>query len=76
MELRLSLIHISRKRQQVCLTEIRTEMLSEDRRFGSGGDLTSRRLANLMNNLPGWTKERRKRRLPGYGPQWCYVRET
>lgn len=66
----------TRKRQQVCLTEIRTEMLSEDRRFGSGGDLTSRRLANLMNNLPGWTKERRKRRLPGYGPQWCYVRET
>ncbi|MDY5509507.1 virulence-associated E family protein [Dysosmobacter sp.] len=64
----------TRLRDQVCITEIRVELLSEDRRKFGGSDLTSRRLANLMNNLPGWEKERRKRRLPGYGPQWCYVR--
>lgn len=62
------------RRDSVCITEIRVEMLSEDRRRSGGNDVMSRRLANLMNNLPGWKKERRRRKVPPYGAQWCYRR--
>lgn len=63
-------------REQVCLTEIRTELCGDDRRRDGGNDLLSRRLANIMNNLPGWTKCDRKQRVPGYGIQWVYRRDT
>lgn len=61
-------------RTEVCLTEIRTEMCGEDRRRGGGNDLLSRRLANLMNTMPGWTKSKKKIKTRGYGAQWVYSR--
>lgn len=63
------------RRDRVCITEIRVELLGEDRRKRGGNDQTSRRLANLMNNLPGWKKSDRKNHVPLYGPQWVYYRE-
>ena len=63
------------QRDRVCITEIRVELLGEDRRKRGGNDQTSRRLANLMNNLPGWKKSDQRIRVPLYGPQWVYYRE-
>lgn len=63
------------RRDKVCLTEIRVELMGADRRRLGGNDYDSRRLANLMNNLKGWQKSERKLRVPGYGPQWVYVRK-
>ena len=64
----------TRPRNAVCLTEIRVEMCGDDRRRVVGNDLMSRRLANIMNNLKGWQKGKKKVRVPGYGPQWVYYR--
>lgn len=64
------------QRASVCLTEIRVELFGADRRKLGGNDLESRRVANLMNNLKGWKKSRKKLRVPGYGPQWVYTRKT
>ena len=61
-------------RTEVCLTEIRTEMCGEDRRRSGGNDLLSRRLANLMNTMPGWLKSKKKVKTRGYGSQWVYSR--
>lgn len=64
----------SLRRDEVCLTEIRIELCGEDRRNAGGNDLLSRRLANLMNNSPDWTKSARKQRVKGYGSQYVYSR--
>lgn len=63
------------RRDSVCISEIRVEMCGEDRRRNGGNDLLSRRLANLMNTMPGWRKGRKKERTKGYGIQWVYRRE-
>lgn len=65
----------TKRRDSVCLTEIRVEMCGEDRRRLGGNDITSRRLANIMNNHPYWRKGRHKVRIPHYGPQWVYYRQ-
>lgn len=62
-------------RGEVCLSEIRVELLGMDRRSVGGNDALSRRLANLMNNLPGWKKDRQKTNVRGYGPQYVYRRK-
>lgn len=63
------------QRKAVSLTEIRIELLGEDRRrSGGGNDLTSRRLANIMNYHRGWQKSKKRERVPIYGPQWVYHR--
>lgn len=67
-------IRCVRKRETVSITEIRVELCGEDRRKNGGNDMTSRRLANIMNSLKGWRKSDRKIRLPYYGPQWVYER--
>ena len=63
------------RRDLVSVTEIRCELCGEDRAKGGGSDLLSRRIANLMNTMPGWAKQEKKQRLRGYGPQWVYRRE-
>lgn len=62
-----------RRREAVSVTEIRVELCGEDRRRNGGNDLLSRRLANIMNGLPGWTKSGKKK-LRHYGAQWVYER--
>lgn len=62
------------RRDQVSITEIKTELLSLDRRKMGGNDYDTRRLANLMNNLPGWKKGRKRVKLKQYGAQWVYYR--
>lgn len=62
-------------RMTVCLPEIKVELLKEDRVKGGGNDLLTRRLANLMNNMPGWYKQKKRARVPGYGAQWTYRRK-
>lgn len=64
----------TRRRDRVCLTEIRVELLGADRRRLGGNDYDSRRIANLMNNLRGWKKGSKRSRVPGYGAQWVYER--
>lgn len=64
------------RRDHVCLTEIRVEMLGEDRTRGGGYDLTSRRIANLMNTRRDWVKQERRAWVKGYGQQWVYCRKS
>ena len=64
----------NRRRDTVCVTEIKVELLGLDRRKKGGNDYDSRRVANLMNNLPGWKKSSHKVRVPLFGPQWVYYR--
>lgn len=66
-------IRCVRRREAVSVTEIRVELCGEDRRRNGGNDLLSRRLANIMNGLPGWTKSGKKK-LRHYGAQWVYER--
>ena len=65
----------TRRRDEVCVTELRTELCGEDRRRQGGSDILSRRLAGIMNSLPGWKKSERKKKLRHYGAQWVYVRQ-
>ena len=44
------------RRDRVCITEIRVEILGEDRTKNGGNDTLSRRIANVMNVLEGWTR--------------------
>lgn len=62
------------RRDVVSVIEIRCEMCGEDRARGGGNDLLSRRIANLMNTMPGWEKQPKKKRIGVYGPQWVYRR--
>lgn len=65
----------TRSRDVVCISEIRFELCGEDRKGSSGYDLLSRRIANVMNNLPGWQKSKSKRRrVQGEGPVFQYYR--
>ena len=64
----------TRRRNEVCVTELRTELCGEDRRRQGGNDLLSRRLTGIMNSLPGWEKGSKKERTADYGPQWVYHR--
>ena len=65
----------TRRRDTVSVTELRTELCGEDRRRQGGSDILSRRLAGIMNSLPGWKKSERKKKLRHYGAQWVYVRQ-
>ena len=62
------------RRDLVSVTEIRCELCGEDRAKGGGNDMLSRRIANLMNTMPGWAKQEKKKKLKGYGAQWVYRR--
>jgi len=64
------------RRDVVSIIEIRCELCGEDRSKGGGNDLLSRRLANLMNTMPGWTKQPKRKRVGVYGPQWVYRRNV
>ena len=64
----------TKRRNEVCVTELRTELCGEDRRRQGGNDLLSRRLTGIMNSLPGWEKGPKKERTADYGPQWVYHR--
>lgn len=60
------------RRDEVSIVEVKYEFMGIDKR-GSGRDLESRRVANILNNLHGWKKTNRKW-LKNYGLQWVYTR--
>lgn len=62
------------RRDLVCVTEIRVEMIGEDRAKFGGNDNLSRHISDVMNNMPGWRKLPQKKRFKTYGPQWAYQR--
>jgi predicted P-loop ATPase len=64
------------RRDAVSIIEIRCELCGEDRSKGGGNDFLSRRIANLMNTMPGWTKMPKRKRVGMYGPQWVYRRDV
>lgn len=64
----------TKRRDVVCISEIRCEMCGEDRAKGGGNDLLSRRIANILNNFPGWENTGKRVRVPGYGQQRVYRR--
>ena len=64
------------RRDVVSIIEIRCELCGEDRSKGGGNDFLSRRIANLMNTMPGWTKLPKKKRVGVYGSQWVYRRNV
>ena len=63
------------RRDQVSITEIRVELCGEDRTKGGGNDMLSRRIANIMNTLPGWTRSSHQPHVRGYGRQRVYRRD-
>ena len=63
------------RRDQVSLAEIRVELCGEDRAKGGGNDQLSRRIANIMNTLPGWKRSSLRPHVPGYGRQRVYRRD-
>ena len=63
------------RRDQVSITEIRVELCGEDRAKGGGNDQLSRRIANIMNTLPGWTRSTLRPYVRGYGRQRVYRRD-
>ena len=62
-----------RTRERVSIAEIRVELCGEDRARSGGNDMLSRRIANIMNTLPGW-KRAGQMRVKGYGNQRVYGR--
>lgn len=62
------------RRDRVCVTEIRYELIGDDWRHKGGSDITSRRVANIMNVLPGWRRAESKQRTP-FGVQVVYLRK-
>ena len=62
-------------RDVVCIAEIKYELLKEDvGAMCKGNNLESRRLANIMNYMPGWGRTGRPIRFKEYGVQKAYVR--
>ena len=62
-------------RDVVCIAEIKYELLKEDvGAMSKGNNLESRRLANIMNYMPGWDRTGRPIRFKEYGVQKAYVR--
>ena len=61
------------RRDRVCITEIRVEILGEDRTKNGGNDTLSRRIANVMNVLDGWTRGG-VMNTKDYGKQRAYYR--
>lgn len=66
----------TKRRDVVCISEIRCEMCGEDRAKGGGNDMQSRKIANIMNNMPGWENTGKRVRVPGYGVQRIYERKV
>lgn len=62
------------RRDQVSITEIRVELCGEDRTKGGGNDMLSRRIANIMNTLPGWKRSSLQPHVRWYGRQRVYRR--
>ena len=63
------------RRNRVSGTEIRVECIGEDRTGNKGNDLTSRRIARIMGQMPGWGRGKKAVRLVGYGKQKVYERD-
>ena len=70
----LELGQCTKRRDVVCISEIRCELCGEDRAKGGGSDVLSRKISNIMNNMPEWENTGRRMRLPGYGQQRVYIR--
>lgn len=65
----------TRVRDTVSITEVRVECMGERRcDIGKGGDLNSRKVADVLNFLPGWTRVAKLERRGPYGPQRVYRR--
>lgn len=63
------------RRNVVSLVEIRNEMLRQDSADVMRGKAQeTRRLANIMNTMPGWHKEPKRKYTKAYGQQWVYRR--
>lgn len=60
-------------RKEVCIREIKAELLGED--VGGHTD-SSYKLARIMNSMPGWVKAGKTKRTRFYGVQKVYVRNT
>ena len=63
------------RRDQVSIPEIRVECLGEDRAGKSGANQTSRRISNIMSQIPSWERQPNKKKIPGYGSQYVYTRK-
>lgn len=67
----------TRKRKQISLIELRKELkevLGVSAEANAKNDGTNRRLTAILNNLPGWRREKVRKRIPGYGMQTVFTR--
>lgn len=67
----------TRVRDKISVTEVRMECLGDRRGdIGKGNDLNTRKVASILNFLPGWTRTGKLERRGPYGPQRVYVRNN
>lgn len=66
----------TKRRDVVCISEIRCEMCGDSKAQNGGNDSLSRRIAGIMNNMPGWVNDGTRIRVPGYGRQRIYKRRS
>lgn len=62
------------RRDVVSALEIRMELLGETREGVGKNDVMGRRVADVLNHLPGWTRSAKTSRRGPYGPQRVYRR--
>ena len=63
------------RRDVVSALEIRMELLGETREGIGKNDIMGRRVADVMNHLPGWSRSGKIVRRGVYGPQRTYTRD-
>jgi predicted P-loop ATPase len=63
------------RRDVVCVAEIRCELMGEDKAKLGANLAMSRRIAKILNTMPGWEKEDKTIRMGAYGPQVAYRRK-
>lgn len=62
------------RRDVICLMEIRYELMGQDISAVAKNSSDTRRLATIMNNMPGWERTEKRVTFPGYGQQRGYRR--
>ena len=64
------------QRQTVCLMEIRYELLGQNIERLISNNYETRKLADIMSNIPGWKRANKRMNFGVYGTQRGYVRDN
>lgn len=63
------------RRDIISVVEIRMELLGETRESIGRNDMMGRRIGDILNHLPGWSRSKKPIRRGAYGPQRAYTHD-